>query len=168
MILFRADGSNRIGSGHIMRCLSLADAAGERGMDCLFVTAGAEFRDIIQDRGYRCIVLGTDYTDMESELPTLTRILSREKPDTIIADSYQVTANYLETLRHYGKLVYIDDLAAFAYPVDALINYSLGAEDVDYKALYAGQTEPKMLIGPRYIPLRRDFQNLIFVIPQRL
>ena len=36
MIAFRTDGDSRIGMGHIMRCLSIADAARRRGEDCIF------------------------------------------------------------------------------------------------------------------------------------
>ena len=160
MIVFRADGNGNIGSGHIMRCLSLADAAGERHIDCRFVTAGSELQSVIQERGYKCIVLGTDYADMEPELPRLTKILSDERPEAIIVDSYYVTRSYLETLRRYGNLIYIDDLAAFAYPVDALINYNIYAPAMGYEKLYAKDAKPLLLLGPRYAPLRKEFQRL--------
>ena len=165
MILFRADGNSKIGSGHVMRCLSLADAGREAGVDCRFVTAGAEFQEIIQDRGYPCAVLGTDYADMESELPMLTTILSDEKPEAVVVDSYCVTPNYLSTLRPFGKLIYIDDLSAFAYPVDVLVNYGFGAENAGYDALYRGKQAPMMLLGLKYAPLRREFQGLSFKHP---
>ena len=159
MIIFRADGNSKIGSGHIMRCLSLADAAGERGMACCFVTAGSEFQNIIQEREYKCVVLGTDYTDMEAELPTLKKVLADEKADAIVVDSYFATEAYLNALRPFGKLIYIDDLAAFAYPVDMLVNYNIYAPDIGYEELYAQKKKPLLLLGPQYAPLRREFQN---------
>ena len=165
MILFRVDGNSRIGSGHVMRCLSLADAAGERGIPCCFVTAGAEFQSMIQDRGYQCAVLGTDYADMESELPALTKLLSEGKPDAVIIDSYFVTESYLNALRPFGKLIYIDDLAASAYPVDALVNYNIYAPDMGYEKLYGQKEKPVLLLGPKYAPLRREFQNMAFRRP---
>ena len=52
MFMFRADGNSQIGSGHIMRCLSIADAGRrDAGQDSLFVLAGDEFKEIIEDRG---------------------------------------------------------------------------------------------------------------------
>ena len=165
MIFIRVDGNSRIGSGHVMRCLSLADAAGDRGIPCCFVTAGAEFQGMIQDRGYQCIVLGTDYTNMESELPALTKLLSDKKPDAIIIDSYFVTESYLNVLRPFGKLMYIDDLAASAYPVDALVNYNIYAPDMGYEKLYGQKEKPVLLLGPKYAPLRREFQNMDFRRP---
>ena len=165
MILFRADGNEKTGSGHIMRCLSLADAAGDRGIGCCFVTAGAEFREIIEERGHKCVVLGTDYSDMESELPSLIKILNDARSDAIIVDSYCVTQAYLEALRHHERLIYIDDLAAFAYPVDVLINYNIYAPDMGYERLYAQKERPVLLLGAQYAPLRREFQNMGFRRP---
>ena len=43
-----------------MRCLSIADAAMDKGVESIFVTAGDEFANIIENRGFRHIVLGSD------------------------------------------------------------------------------------------------------------
>ncbi len=168
MIILRADGNSRIGSGHIMRCLSLANAAGDRGITCCFVTSGAEFQNIIQARGYKCIVLGTDYANMEAELSALTGLLNDERPDMVFVDSYFVTETYLNALHSFVKLVYIDDLAAFAYPVDTILAYDLGMESTKYENLYRGKKLPQMLIGPKYTPLRKEFSGLDFRMPSRI
>ena len=74
-LLFRADGNASIGAGHVMRCLSIADAARDKGIECIFVAAGDDFERIIADRGYRDVVLGTEYQDMDGELPLILRIV---------------------------------------------------------------------------------------------
>ncbi len=160
MLVFRADRNSKIGSGHIMRCLSMADAAVERHIHPCFVTAGAGFRDIIQARGHRCAVMGTDYADMVSELPVFEKILNGEKPEAVIVDSYFVSEAYLNSLRRFAKVVYIDDLAASAWPVDTLVNYNIYAPDMGYEKLYERREKPVLLLGPQYAPLRREFQNL--------
>ena len=51
MILFRADGTPQIGTGHIMRCLSLADALKEQGAPSLFVLAEPHMASLVEERG---------------------------------------------------------------------------------------------------------------------
>lgn len=69
MVLFRVDGNSQIGTGHIMRCLSLAEAFQERGIRPVFVLAEPDMGSLIRQRGFECRVLGTAYDHMENELP---------------------------------------------------------------------------------------------------
>lgn len=154
MILFRADGNSQIGTGHIMRCLSLADAFRERGIPAAFVTAEPYMRPLIQERGYECAVLGSTYDRMEEELPMLLPLLEAKRPSCVILDSYFVTPEYMNTLRAETTLVYVDDLNAFDYPADLVVNYNLYGNAVHYPSNKA------YLLGPRYAPLREQFRNL--------
>lgn len=162
MIIFRADGNPKIGSGHIMRCLSIADAAKEQGKECCFFTADDCFAATIRERGFVCDVLQTSYCDMNAEQGKLAVLLERYRPEAIVADSYFVTPEYLAFLGRFAEVTYLDDLAAFAYPVKRVVNYNIYGPDIDYAALYgkAGIPLPQLLLGPGYAPLRRQFQNL--------
>ena len=170
MLIFRADGNSEIGSGHIMRCLSIADA-GRRyfNEDSLFVLAADDFREVIINRGYQCTVLNTDYQDMESEKEKMEELIHLHLPSALVADSYYVTPDYLEILQKTvglsgGRLVYMDDIMSFAYPCDILINYNVYGPDEReaYEELYAeaGAPVPKFVLGASYVPLRDEFQNL--------
>lgn len=161
-LLFRADGNASIGAGHVMRCLSIADAAMDKGIECIFVTAGDDFERIIAGRGYRDIVLGTEYQDMDGELPRILRIIYDEQPRAVIVDSYFVTEQYLDQLKEAvhslsGRLVYIDDVLSFPYPCDTLINYNIYADEKAYLELYSDCDQPEFLLGTDYAPLRREF-----------
>jgi len=153
-VFIRADANLNIGTGHIMRCLSLADAFQERGVVCVFVSAEPYMRPLIQERGYECLVLGTEYDHMDGELPALLPLLERQQPFCVVLDSYFVTPDYMQGIRSKVPVVYIDDLNAFDYPADIVVNYSL----------YAGKTayppNKGYLLGPRYAPLRKQFQGL--------
>lgn len=161
-ILFRADGNPTIGSGHVMRCLSIADAAKDEGIECRFVVADEHFVQTIQNRGFACDVLHTDYRCMEEEQAPLSALLRQHCPAAIMADSYFVTANYLAWLSQFADVAYLDDLAAFAYPVKTLVNYNIYGPELGYEQLYqaAGVPVPRLLLGPQYAPLRKQFQNL--------
>lgn len=174
MIIFRADSDARIGSGHVMRCLSLADAFARKGIDCLFVLARNGMQSLIEERGFRTIILHTAFDHMEEELPVFLPALkslgTAKEQLTVIVDSYFVTRNYLGTLKkalhdlgaeQKNLLACFDDLASFAYPVDVLINYNVYGDELDYASLYQaeGAPIPKMLLGMNYAPLRGEFQR---------
>ncbi|SDB54375.1 Spore coat polysaccharide biosynthesis protein SpsG, predicted glycosyltransferase [Pseudobutyrivibrio sp. YE44] len=146
MIFFRADGNSQVGAGHVMRCLSIADAFVHAGEDVIFYTAGNELSSLIESRGIKNIVINSDFMKMESELVFLKGEIEEEKPDAIFVDSYFVTSQYLKSLQSYchsvgGKLVYMDDVLKFAYPCDYLINYNVYAPDCreKYLKLYYGE-----------------------------
>lgn len=162
MILFRTDGNAQIGSGHIMRCLSIADAFKRKNMDCKFVLADESFQPLIEDRGYSVHVLRTDYRDMDSEWDCLQKAIATYRPELVIVDSYFVTKSYLQRLKNQVRLAYIDDLAAFAYPVNVLVNYNAYGPEVNYiKLYYDSQTScPQLYLGVAYAPLREMFQNI--------
>ncbi len=161
MILFRADGNKYIGSGHIMRCLSIANQAKAMGRECVFCLADTTFQTYIEKNGFACYVLQTSYDNMDAELLGLETLISKLKPEIMIVDSYYVTNMYLRALKKLTTLVYIDDLAKFAYPVDVLINYNIYAQISTYEELYEKtQWHPKYLLGPRFVPLRQEFVNL--------
>ena len=154
MICIRADGNQQIGTGHIMRCLSLADALREQGGEITFVTAEPYFQRLIQTRGYPCTVLGAAYDRMEEELSVFLPLLEREQPELVILDSYFVTPEYMKAIKGISKLFYIDDLNAFDYPADAVVNYAVYGPEMPYPQ------NKKYFLGPRYAPLRRQFQGL--------
>jgi len=153
-IFLRADGNQQIGTGHIMRCLSLADAFRERGAVCAFVTAEPYLQPLIRERGYECHVLGTKYDHMNEEFPVFLSLLEEWRPSCVILDSYFVTPDYMRSVRSKTPVVYIDDLNAFDYAADIVVNYNLYAEKTAYPP------NKSYLLGPRYAPLRKQFQDL--------
>lgn len=154
MILFRADGNPDIGTGHIMRCLSLADALREQDQEITFITAEPYFQRLVETRGYPCTVLGTAYDRMEEELSIFLPIIERERPELVILDSYFVTPQYMEAIRNISRLLYIDDLNAFDYPADAVVNYNIYGPELPYPQ------NKTYFLGPQYAPLRKEFQGL--------
>lgn len=160
-LIFRANAGPAIGSGHIMRCLSLAAAFQELGCECVFLCSGSELEGRIKAAGCRFCKISGAGDVLDPELPALVPLLQELHPDLLIVDSYQVTSSYLSALQRFCPVAYLDDLAAFAYPCEFLINYNLYALDWPqrYTDLYSGQT-PKLILGPSYAPLRAEFRGL--------
>ncbi len=161
MIYMRADANPNIGMGHIMRCLSIADAFRSLEINPIFILADDRAAELVQNRSYKTIILYSDYKYMDAELP-LWEFLAIKATDYIIVDSYFVSDYYLREIKRKvanGKLIYIDDLAAFCYPVDILVNYNAYGIKLDYHRIYesAGVGIPQLILGPSYAPLRNMF-----------
>jgi len=163
-VIIRADGNREIAMGHIMRCLSVADALREAGTEAVFVTAGAETEELIRGRGYENYVLHTSFAHMEEELPLFREYFRGTAAELILVDSYYVTAGYMRELRTWTKTAYMDDMG-LAWPVDLLINYNVYGNDVPYRMLYARENLPlpRLLLGGNYAPLRAEFRAAVSV-----
>ena len=156
VLYIRADMNPQISVGHVMRCLSVADSARERGIKTVFISADDNPASLIKERGHELIVLGTDWKDMDSELPKLEKLISEKQIDKILIDTYQVTDTYLRRVNELTRVYYLDDLNAFPYPVYAVINYSNHADESTYPVRYPGT---KFYLGCGYAPLREAFKN---------
>lgn len=155
MFYIRADGNAEIGMGHVMRCLSIADALTQKGSKPLFITATEECMELIQKRGYETILLETDYQEMELEISQLASILRKNphrEQNTILVDSYQATEPYFISLGNYAKVACMEDMG-HSYPVDMLINYNIYAPKLEYIGNF------KTVLGTQYVPLRHEFVN---------
>lgn len=162
MFLIRADGNEKIGIGHMMRCLTIGAELALRG-EVLFLCADEGSAGPVRQQGFQALVLGTDYRDMETELPVWERILKERIPESscrtvILVDSYCVTDRYLEGLRRFGTVVLMDDMGRRKYPADVVVNYNVTADPEDYGERYEG-TGTKLLLGSAYAPLREQFLN---------
>lgn len=161
MVYIRADANEVIGTGHVMRCLSIAKELRRKSEDVIFLIADERTEQIITEFGFQTVCLHSQWNDMESELETILQLLGNAHAKTLLVDSYYVTQDYLKELRRHVRLVYIDDLNAFLYPVDMLINYNVYAEKMDYKNCYqmAG-LNTEFFLGCEYVPLRTEFRNV--------
>ena len=133
MLYIRADMNETIATGHMMRCLSIADAARELGEETTFLLADMQAVELLESKGYKYIVLNTEWNNMESELEILKEIISEHEIKTLFIDSYQVTERYLEELTKLTRTIYLDDVNAFHYPVTGIICYANYYEKFQYK-----------------------------------
>lgn len=158
MLYIRADGNTQIGMGHVMRCLSIAEAAAARGAkdSPVFLAADEECCDLIKERGFRVRVLHTNYQNMMSELSQLEVLLDKKR-DILLVDSYQADTAYFAAVSALAFVVCLEDMGT-PYPVDLLINYNLYAPKL--KAQYQiGEKPLSTLLGAAYMPLRNVFQK---------
>ena len=155
MMFFRVDMNPTIATGHMMRCLSIADEVRELGGDVTFIAADECPLELCNSRGYDVIVLHSDWKDMESELPKLTEVIELNQIEELFVDSYQVTPEYLSGLQKSVKVTYLDDLDKFDYPVDRIVCYANYCKMFSY----AKENSNRHCLGMEYIPLRKVFRE---------
>lgn len=156
MMYIRTDMNEQIATGHVMRCLAIADALRTLGESVTFILADEQAVDLLKKHEYDAIVLHTPWNDMEKELTVINQLVEERHIDRLLIDSYQVTQEYLEELSKLVKTFYIDDLNLFDYPVHAVICYANY-----YKKFYhkLNNRETEHLLGTKYVPLRKSFWN---------
>jgi pseudaminic acid biosynthesis-associated protein PseG len=159
MIYIRTDSNNTIATGHVMRCLSIAKALKKSGEECIFITADSYSDELIKSNGFDRICLNSEWSNPNSEVEVLVKLIKDKGIKKLLIDSYYVTEGYLEFIKEYTKLIYIDDINSLTYPVDMLINYSGSYENFKYDINYKN-TQTKLLLGYDYVPLREEFQNI--------
>lgn len=164
-IYFRTDGNEEIATGHIMRCLSIARACAALSMEVRFLVADDKSVSVLEERfsfpdEFPVICLHSNYQDMEAELPALRAILKEApaSPVRLFIDSYFVTETYLSELQQLCRVAYLDDLLAFDYPTDLIVNYDVTEEPACYRKA------AHRLTGASYTPLREQFQNVSYEI----
>lgn len=177
-IWIRTDGNEKIATGHLMRCLSIARACADQKKNVVFLTADTQSETLLRERfafpsEFEVKCLHSDYQDMEKELPAIESIMQGNQTSSehalqknscwILVDSYYVTASYLEALKGFGKVAYLDDLSAFSYPVDCIINYDI--PENEKPNCYNQAT--RCLLGFAYTPLRTQFQNVPYTVRQK-
>ncbi len=155
-VYIRTDMNETIATGHMMRCLSIADALQEKGWETVFLTADEKPLELLERRGYKAIVLNTEWNRMEEELPVLLPILRKYRIRKLLVDSYQVTAEYFRQLEEVTRVIYLDDLDAFCYPVSSLICYANYYPKLSYGN--KGKVDG-FYLGTDYMPLRQVYRN---------
>lgn len=168
IIGIRADASPFIGMGHVMRCLALADEFRGRGHKVVFFTLFELGERQIKNDDYEVIKIPFSNYDKETffydntesiriDEKNFCNILQKNKLDLLIIDTYNIDKDYFLRLKNIVKTtVYIDDINAFPYPVDIIINGNISASYMDYDK-YNYKT--KFLLGTKYTILRSEFRN---------
>ena len=157
MIFFRADSNDIIASGHIMRCISLASYFKEMKFDVLFLIADNNAVPLLQEADMPFCILNSKWDNLLSELDIVIPILQNEVSPILIIDSYSVNKEYIEKVSLYAKVCYLGSKKEYLGDLDCLINYSTDIDELFYRVNYP---RTKLLLGPSYAPLRKEFQNV--------
>jgi len=155
-ILFRADASSAIGSGHLMRCLALAKAWQHVGGRVCFLTAesiGALDERFAQEniRHERAAVRPGTPEDAEQTVEWARRLGAA----WVVVDGYRFKPDYIHQLKTSGaRVLVMDDDARFDfYEADVVLNQNIDAKAESYRRAASTQ----LLLGAKYVLLRPEF-----------
>ncbi len=143
-VIFRCDASSEMGSGHVMRCLTLARFMKEQGWACTFsVSEGTA--DIVP----ALALAGHHMTGPQGPF-------SADKADIIVIDHYSLSAPDETYYRQFvQRVIVLDDLADRAHDCELLLDQTYGRKPDEYRALVPAQAE--VLTGAGYALLRPEF-----------
>ncbi len=156
-LLFRVDASTRMGTGHVMRCLALAQAWQDDGKQAIFVmaTEASALETRLRSENIEIEHLSVIPGSVEDAKKTIC-FAQHIETNWVVLDGYHFDAKYQETLKEAElKLLYIDDCGyANHYYADIILNQNICADE----NLYLNR-EPytQLLLGTRYALLRREF-----------
>ena len=156
-LYIRTEANIITATGHMMRCLAIADRARRMDIDTVFIVAEEASGDLPRSNGYKVIVLGRQWDDFDGEIPVISELIKNNNIKCMLVDSYFVTERYMKEINKLTKTAYIDDLHTGIWPVEVIIDYAVYYDLFDYDAEYPNS---KKLLGPRYMPLRPEYEDV--------
>lgn len=175
-ILLRVDASLNVGTGHMMRCLALANEAKQHDWECIFVLRDPEDRiveyissfdhrvkKLVSHDNEKIIDNTTAHSDWLSVSQTqdaneTVEVIRDLKPDWIIVDHYALDAIWFKIIDNTNaKILVIDDLGDRELICDVLVDQNLGASAEKYDGKLP--INCRLLLGPTYALLRGEFKS---------
>ena len=155
-LIVRADASTQIGTGHLMRCLALAQAWKDAGSQVTFITAchSEGLLERLREEGFNLHRLACSYPDA-GDWDYTQNVLTISPDAWVVLDGYHFDEVYQQRVKEGGqRLLVIDDMAHLKhYYADIVLNQNLHAEQLKYSC----EPQTRLLLGTRYALLRREF-----------
>jgi len=164
-LFIRADADTKIGTGHLMRCLALAQAWQDQRGKVTFIShcESQSLRKRLIDEGMDFIAIENphpDQSDLDRTMEILNEFSTRNSQNKtwLVIDGYHFDSAYQKKIKDEGyRLLWIDDYGQVDhYYADLVLNQNISADE----SLYNNR-EPytRLLLGTRYVLLRREFKK---------
>ena len=169
---FRVDASDSIGTGHVTRCLNLAEALRRRGAKIVFVSQHSvgNMHEAVISAGFEQRVLpehfvlgtgddtdGRDSNASERDAQATIQSLGRQRPDWLIVDHYAIDDEWESLLQpHVDSILVIDDLANRNHRCDVLLDQNFSSIG-EQRYVDLVHRDTRLLCGPRYALLQQEF-----------
>ncbi|MFK7968100.1 MAG: UDP-2,4-diacetamido-2,4,6-trideoxy-beta-L-altropyranose hydrolase [Rickettsiaceae bacterium] len=175
-VLFRTDSSKQIGTGHVMRCLNLAQKFRSYGHEVKFVCRNLDcnISDTIISYGFKVFLLKKDQlnhktcnelfhskwleTSWENDAQQTINVLGEYQADWVVVDHYAIDYKWENIVKNKSntKIFVIDDLVDRKHNCEAMLDQNfLLDQDVQYKDLIPRHC--KKFLGPEYALIKEDF-----------
>lgn len=151
-VIFRADGGSEIGLGHVIRSLALAEMLHD--FECVFAiqNPATHLRAQIENVCSQIIELPVLSKSDEAFVFELEPYITGN--EIVVLDGYGFATAYQNVIKAKGCiLVCIDDIHAYHFVADIIINHSGGVREEDYSV----ESYTQCFLGPQYALLRPPF-----------
>jgi UDP-2,4-diacetamido-2,4,6-trideoxy-beta-L-altropyranose hydrolase len=156
-VLFRADASVEIGTGHLIRCVTLATLLQRYGAAVTFACRDlpGNLNGWLGEQGFQVI----QWQDASpATIPAELRVyLAQRQPDWLVVDHYGLDARWEKSMWPYvRKVLAIDDLANRPHACHALLDQNYFSQP---ESRYEGLISPDShrWLGPNYALIRPEF-----------
>tara|TARA_B100000989_G_C19533146_1_gene471613 strand:- start:11958 stop:13025 length:1068 start_codon:yes stop_codon:yes gene_type:complete len=139
---FRVDSSKNIGSGHVIRCLRIANKLRDKNADCSFICKelSGNLIKLIKDQGFKVFLLPHEIIksnenssivvdklfNWKNDALQTAKILKNLQTNTLIVDHYDIDKKWEEYQKPYcKKIMAIDDLDNRIHSVDIILDQNL-------------------------------------------
>jgi len=184
-VLFRVDSGHHIGSGHVMRCLSIAEILRSHNVNVYFASKQhpGHCIDLIDKKGFMVLPIdqneinepsesanwcphaswlrGTEEEDANEVLTLLREASSVKAIDWVVVDHFSLTEKWHRLIKQSldAKVMIIDGLSDRKVDSDILLDPNL-VNDVDKKWSHHIPAYAETFVGPQFFPLREEFSEL--------
>lgn len=157
-LVIRADGNARMGTGHVMRMLALAQAYRRRGGRVVFLAADIPDALVRVLEGHQVAVNRVPAAPgSEDDARLAARQAAEEEAGWVVLDGYHFGPDYQAWLQSRGfKVLVMDDMAHLpSYHGHIIVNQNLHAPLCRYPV----NNGTRLLLGPDYVLLREEFRR---------
>jgi spore coat polysaccharide biosynthesis predicted glycosyltransferase SpsG len=146
--VLRADASQSIGAGHVMRSSAIAEELIRRGEDVNFVGQISDLPWVMER------IASLDFTSVCREV---NGFISNPKSDVLILDSYEIDVNDpFISMQKWNKVISIVDEITPEYPCTLMVYPGLDSN-------WTGDFKTPVLSGPKYIPFRPSIAKNLYI-----
>lgn len=181
-VAIRVDANRKIGTGHFMRCVTLANALAKYGIVTMFFSRDLDVvhQDILVKNNHELFKLVSAPVNISTSIETSTSMIAHAdwlsvtqscdaeecieglKKNSwlcLIVDHYGIDWVWESKINsHISNIIVIDDLADRRHICKLLIDQNLGRKAVDYNGLVPDDCI--LLLGPSFAFLKPEFLEL--------
>lgn len=160
-IVFRVDSSEQIGTGHVMRCVTLAQMLRQQGAQIFFVCRSdtGHLNNWIQEQGFPLFELTYGIFHQKNDAVATVQVLKKMNLniDWLIVDHYELDAQWEKIVYDFVQhVMVIDDLANRKHVCDCLLDQNY-LKDMEKRYEAFVPTNCHLMLGPSYLLLRNEF-----------
>jgi UDP-2,4-diacetamido-2,4,6-trideoxy-beta-L-altropyranose hydrolase len=155
-LVVRADADSRIGTGHLMRCCTLAQGWQTRGGEVVFATSCSNDNLTRHIEAANIPIAAIEHPHPNPMDWDRTSGILNSHPDAwVVLDGYHFDSGYQDRIKNCGhRLMVIDDTAHLdKYFADIVLNQNINAD----RLIYTVKPRTRLLLGLRYALLRTEF-----------